>query len=123
MGVNFSLSDARSTAFSNRVKIIGERSISVTEQPSEAKTKASPARPAVVSRMVGVLPDFKPTAFAIACPRPPPNSWRCARLPFMKSTEIVVSSCRSYNSIKSSWKISCNSCLSFFFLSNGSVCE
>ena len=102
MGVNFSLSDARSIAFSSSEKIIGERSKSVIEQPSEAKTKASPARPAVASRTDGVLPDFKPTAFAMACPRPPPNSWRCARLPFTKSTEIVVSSSKSYNSIKSS---------------------
>ena len=123
IGLNFSLSEARSTAFSISVKIIGDRSIRVIEQPSVAKTKASPASPAVASRTLGVLPDFKPTAFAIAWPRPPPNSWRCARLPFMKSTEIVVSNWRSYNSIKSSWKISCNLCWSSFFLSNGSVCK
>lgn len=66
MDSNASFNDARSKASLISIKRIADRSTMVTVQPSVASTKASPANPAVASRMPGVLPDFKPTALAIA---------------------------------------------------------
>ena len=117
---NFSLSDALSRAFASSENITAERSIRVTGQPNVASTNASPASPAVVSNMLGVILDFNPMAFDIACPRPPPNCCRCAREPLRKSIEMVVLSWRSNNSIRSSWNKSCKSYWSFFLFSSGS---
>ena len=112
-------SDARSTASSINENMTGERSIKVTGQPSVARTNASPARPAVVSSMLGVMPDFNPMAFDMACPRPPPNCCRCASEPLRKSIEIEVFSWRSNNSTRSSWNINCRSCESLLLFSRG----
>ena len=115
-----SLSEALSTAFSISANRIGERSNSVIGQPKVASTNASPAKPAVVSRMLGVTPDFNPIALHMACPRPPPNCCRCASEPWTKSIEIAVFNCVSNNSMMSSWNNNCKSYCAFFLGRNGS---